>query len=181
MLHGFAPPGTPAPFTVYRNLWAGRQIADAAGVEGLFAARLYHSDGSGGAGARALAAFRLVYEAGAPRRDEPPPFEAGWMIYQWVQGARVEATGAAGAQVRAFTELRTTTGRRTMWLDAAPVRGDRSSLRLPYASGRNGTVTARAWRLVDAAHDAEVVLTEDDVLGGRRIEVDFGTGRISRR
>ncbi|HEX9241766.1 MAG TPA: hypothetical protein VF875_04935 [Anaeromyxobacter sp.] len=174
-LHGFAPPGTPLPFTFRSSLWEGRSWVHGAGSVGEIApARLFYADGAA-RGDRALAAFRLVYEV------SPQPFEDAWKIFQLVPGARVEVTGAAGKRVDVWTELEANSGRRTVWSDVAPVEGGRAVLRLPFATGRNGEVLAHEWTVSDGVHEAKFGLSEEDVLRGRWIDLDLATRRIARR
>jgi hypothetical protein len=146
----------------------------------LVAARLWLWDGQWGdadgrqvaEGPAALEGFRLVGESptiaiwqavGVPR----------FKLFQPVAGARVTVRGAApGAFVWARTRLRTNAGRSVEWATRARADGDGvASIRLPYATGRNGAVEAAPFRLTDGRAGGELSLEERAVMLGEPVEV----------
>lgn len=132
------------------------------------APRLFFFDGTTRPEAPAppLAFARLLHETSAGRREQ-------LKVFGVVAGARVRVSGVEpGGVVRAATTVRTHGGREFEWSSA--VVADASGvavLRLPYATGANGSVEASPWRLRGAGLSATAALGESDVLRGSVVEV----------
>jgi dolichyl-diphosphooligosaccharide--protein glycosyltransferase len=111
--------------------------------------------------------LRLLYET-------PPGRQEQMKLFGVVAGARVRVTGVgAGTLVSASTRLRTNQGRELAWETAAIADGSGTAiLRLPYASGTNGAVTATAWTIRARERVVPLELAEADVVAGRPVNVD---------
>jgi dolichyl-diphosphooligosaccharide--protein glycosyltransferase len=135
----------------------------------LVVSRLYDELGAGlDDGSPALEGFRLV-----DRQDEDTDVPV--RLFEVVPGVTVSLRGGSpGARVSAIVYLRArsggTTWRTSRTLDA---RGE-ATLRLPYATGRNGALGASAFTLTDGTRTRSLALSEEQVVGGARVEVDLG-------
>jgi hypothetical protein len=135
---------------------------------------------------------RLFFLDGLPRPDGPGPSFGGLRllyettpgrkeqikIFGVVAGARIRVVGAApGEPVRGEVQLQTNQRRQLTWRTEAEAGLDGSAeLRLPYATGMNGTVVAGAWRIVGGAREVVLPVAEDDVVLGRTVEVHLAAG-----
>ncbi len=141
----------------------------------LVPARLFFGDGDG------LQGFRLLFEgrAASARRGRRERLE----IFGAVPGARLEASGAVpGVAVRAQGSMRTNQGRRFAWAaEAVADANGRATLRLPYATGMNGTVEAGPWTVTDGSGAATLAVAEDDVLRGAAVAVRLEAAAATAR
>lgn len=171
-LQGFAPTGTPPAI-----LGDVKEALDWRPTERLWALlpmRLYYANGSRCQDGPALDRFRLLSETPATA-PENPPGEDRWMLFEPVEGARVRVTGAR-ATVRAVVSVVTNVDRTFEWsTEAEPDATGVATLRLPYASGPNGAVRARAWRIGDGRSETHLVLHEEDVHTGQAVRVDLAS------
>jgi hypothetical protein len=132
----------------------------------MVAARLYHVAGSATPITKALGGFRLVSESSAPAGAAP------FRLFERVPGARVSIVGARpGAMIVARTWLHVR-GRAVEWRDEARADGvGTAAVRLPYATGANGTILASAWTFSDGVRFQVAAIGEELVSGGGRAEV----------
>jgi hypothetical protein len=176
-----APPGRPPVVaTVVEGLGQERLVIDPSFNE-LVAMRLWLWDGMWGGldgrladdGRLALDAFRLVGESSTPsiwQEVAVPLFK----LFQPVPGLRLVVLTSPGARVEASVRLRTAAGRQETWRTARLADPDgRAALRLPYATGANGEVTADSWQVADGRTVAEVPVLERDVLQGATVELSL--------
>lgn len=135
----------------------------------LVAARLYYETGSASAmNPVALGDYRLVGEVG------PRGGPATARLFEVVKGALVRLRGSRpGRPVVATATITTTLGqfswRATAQSDALGV----ASMRLPFATGRNGTVLASAYVVSDGFDTSALAATDEQVLTGAHLEADL--------
>ncbi|HVP67040.1 MAG TPA: STT3 domain-containing protein [Anaeromyxobacteraceae bacterium] len=135
------------------------------------APRLFYWDGMARPGRNGdpLDRVRLLYET--PSADDQVK------IFGVVEGAQVVITGVPSSiPVLATAEIQSNQGRPFTWARLARVNADGMlEVRLPYATGRNGTVEASPWTIYagDALPPAKLVISESDVLFGSRRTVDL--------
>lgn len=144
-----------------------REIVPLPATLGLVSTRLYVQDGARTASAPALARFRLVAET--PADDDVPAVK----LFERVPGATLRVSGAEpGSPVEAVVEVRTPTQRSFAFEvhETADASGN-AALRVPYASGRNGSVLVSACRVRAASGSADVEVPEDAVTGGGEVPV----------
>lgn len=134
------------------------------------AARLWFHDGLSAPDRPAppLDGLRLIHES-ASRGTE------GIKIFGVVKGARLHVRGGGpGAPVTAEVALVTNRGRHIAWQAQNVAGADGSAeLRVPYATGLNGSVRASTWTVRDASRFVRVVVTEQQVAAGAQVEVDL--------
>lgn len=173
VLHGFAPPGTPAPVAVAEDVISGGKLLETEAFWRLVPVRLYYDDGRALGAQAALDGFRLLAET--PRTSpQNAALEEQWKLFEPVPGARLAVTAAAGATVRAAIEAVSNAGRRFEFATEAIAGADGVAvLRLPYASGENGAVRTGPWRVSDGARAVPLVVHEQDVVRGGRVALDL--------
>jgi hypothetical protein len=90
-----------------------------------------------------------------------------------VEGASLAVSGALpGAVVTTSVTLRTEVGRAFTWATRAVADGSgRVVVRVPYATGLNGTTLAGRYVVSDGVHDRAVPVTADEVATGGRVPV----------
>jgi asparagine N-glycosylation enzyme membrane subunit Stt3 len=173
LLHDYAPAGTPAPFVRTLDGAGGERQGETEAFWSLVPVRLYYDDGRSVDRSPALDGFRLLLESPATSPGNPAQ-EQQVKVFEWVQGARAQVTAPPGALVRASVALVTVTGRALEWMVLA--RADEhgaASLRLPYATGTNGTTQAGPWSLEAAGQRARLDVGETDVVQGRVVAVEL--------
>jgi hypothetical protein len=141
----------------------------------LIATRLHYVDGLPPSGAgEALGTYRLLAESPTVERIADLPPASLYTVFGVVPGARIAFRGAPpGAVVSARTRIQTNAGRVFEWSSEAASGADgRATLRLPYATGRNGLVVAGAYSIADGAHRGTLELDEADVRG-KSMDVDL--------
>jgi len=155
-----------------RSGTAGAQIARNVALDQLdqlVVMRLYESAGSGSEQPerRALDGFRLV--------DEEDHDQVPMRLFEFVPGAIVTVRGGTpGGHVVATVTLVAPFGMEGDWRTVSPVnaRGE-AVVRLPYATGSNGRITAREYVFTDGARGARVSVTEQQVVGGAALAVEL--------
>lgn len=176
---GFAPPGTQPVADVAFDWLEGPTPRPREGFLRMVPSRLYYFDGMSapapGAGqAAALGGFRLLYESLYGESIPGFPRAQLYKVFGVVPGAPVALRGGTpGSIVIARTRVETNQHRVFEW--STWVRLDefgRAALRLPYATGRNGLVTAGPYTLTDGTHQGTLTLDERDVAGATT-EVDL--------
>lgn len=166
VLQAFAAPGAPRALEPGLAPDGRRVSRDTEDFWRLLPNRLYFDDGLATGGGPPLDAFRLLAETPATA-PENAARETQWKLFERVPGARVEVAGAAGP-VRAEVRLVTAAGRHLVWsVVAAPGPDGRARLRLPYATGANGLVTASPWIVDDGVRSVELTVPETEVRAGR--------------
>lgn len=167
--YDFAPAGA-VPLVAGREdyLGRGRSVSALPTYASSLPGRLYVNDG---------APFRSWALAGIPflRLAGETSGQAPYKLFERVEGARILLRGARpGEEVGAYVEIVTAGGRRLQWWSEA--RADNEGLavlRVPYATGRNGSSTASRYviRAGDRIRDVEV--PEAAVIGGALVEARF--------
>jgi hypothetical protein len=143
------------------------EIALSPEVNRLVTSRLFFGDGLATPTSPALTAFRLLDEG---------RFLGTWpvvKVFEFVPGATLRVSGVpAGAPVRAATRVRTRLGR-SLAFEVWAIPGDDgvASLRVPYATGRNGESSASEYDVQSGSRAAVVSVAEDDVVGGGEVAV----------
>jgi hypothetical protein len=181
-LEGLAPPGGAPVLQRGPSAWRIDDLADLPAFRRLVATRLWMWDGMwGGADGRlaevalpAIDAFRLLGEGATLDRWRAVEIPRA-KLFQVVPGARVRVRGARpGARVEARVTLLTDRGRQVTWSTRAPADASgAATLRLPYATGRNGAVLASGWRLSDGPAAVELAVGEQAVLRGEALEASL--------
>lgn len=138
-------------------------------IPSLVVTRLYGAAGSGSDDPAwpGLEGFRLV--------DEEDPDTVPVRLFEVVPGATVAVRGGTpGGRVTATVGLAAPFGGEGAWrtVRALDARGE-AVLRLPYATGPNGRIIARAWVLTDGRRSAALALSEQQVTEGARVTVDL--------
>lgn len=140
----------------------------------LVSVRLHEHDGSEVGSLPALGGFRVLREtlpADAARSSRP-----AYALFGVVPGARLRIVGASpGVTVTALTEVRTNTGRLFLWRTSG--RADESgsvTLRVPYATGLNGSSVAGTYRVYSGVWTRVVGVREEWVLTGAARTVALG-------
>jgi hypothetical protein len=172
-LRAFAP-DKPERAVEERSLEFGSRYAFHPEFFDLVGSRLYFFDGGSRSGASpGMGGFRLLAESQTPNQVLGHVAQAH-KLFGVVPGATLAVRGAApGADVVAALRLRSNVGRDFVWAtrataDAAGV----ARLRVPYATGLNGTVTAGPYGVQVAGQGrVEVAVTEDQVTRGETVEV----------
>ena len=171
----FAPSGTPSLFRLRRDWISGPRLEPLGDVEANVAGRLSEMDGTSrpDRGEGALDAFRLLAETRNGREK----------LFERVEGARLRWTGAApGELVRAVVTVVSNKNRRFTWSTSA--RSDASgegTLRLPYATGKNGAVQASAYALQVGDSSWDLSVPERAVRRGDRLDVSVAAGQQEKR
>ncbi len=174
-LHPFAPAGTPTAIVRVRAGAHGGPVRDTDAFWRMVPNRLYFHDGLASSDGPALDAFRLVWET-PTTSPENPALEERWMLVERVPGARVRVSGARGT-VTATVRVETGAGRRFTWrTEASPDAGGVATLRLPYASGYNGSTRVSEWTLSDGSSATPLVVHDAHVREGRVLELRLGAG-----
>lgn len=157
--------------TVRRDWRAGRVLAEGERYRAMVSYRLHARDGAAGEGLPALGGFRLVGET-APADPAASPRPA-FALFGLVPGAWLTVTGApAGEEVRAEVAVRSNTGRAFTWRAQQRAGPDgRARLRVPYATGANGSSDAGAFEVAAGGRTRIVGVPEAAVLGGAEVPV----------
>ena len=166
-------PGAPVLALEERSLAQGATYAMRPEFFDLVVPRLYFFDGQAqGRAGPALGGFRLLDESGTTVRVMQLEAQA-YKLFGVVEGARLAVRGVApGAAVVAAVSVRTAVGREFLWQTGA--RADAAGtavLRVPYATGPNGTSLATRYRVGDRSHAVEVTVGEAAVTGGAGVAV----------
>lgn len=137
----------------------------------LVAYRLHFHDGAAADGLPALGGFRLLRET-APA-DPAKSVEPAYALFGVVPGARLAVMAITpGIEVAATTRIRTNTAREFTWRTTARAGpGGAAVLRVPYATGENGSVYAGPIEVEAGGARREVAITEEAVVAGRTIAV----------
>lgn len=170
---GFAPPGT-APAVKVTPSWRegrGGEITEA--FWNLIVSRLYFLDGLSRRPGHTLDGYRLLYESPSTVRSW-----AGWSAKQYkvfgvVPGVEVVLHSAPGRTVTAGVQLATNQGRAVDWVTSkvADANGH-VTIRLPYATGRNGAVAARGpYRIADGVQELRLTVAEEQVQAGETVNL----------
>lgn len=159
---------------VTRDLGSGRRLSALPAYPRSVPARFYHRDAVPGEApdGAALARWRMVYEA--PYRGGPP-----LKLFERVAGVAIQVTRAVpGAPVTAEVPVRTNQGRRFTWWTRVPADATGGALlRVPYATGANGAVTAGRLSVRAPALSAEVDLPEAALRDGAALQIALDRGR----
>lgn len=170
-VRGFAPPGAPDVARIEIDAVEGTSIGLRPGLLTLVLSRLAVLDGAATpAGRPPLSRFRLLFES--PVGVHP------FKVFGAVEGARLAVTNAMpGAIVSARVDVTTGTGRTfALTLEAAADAAGRATLRVPYATGANGTSTAGRAVVTDGAGLTTVPIPERAVLDGLEARVALQAG-----
>lgn len=172
-LQSMATSGSVPPVRFTRSRWSGAEAVPTDGYWSLVSTRLFLSEGQPPEGetGRSLGSFRLLWQSpGTPGDD------GHLRIFGVVEGARLVVEGARpGAGVRAAVRL-TRDGASGVWASSAGTTGKGfATLRLPYATGVNGTIHAGEWAVSDGARAVVVSIAEEDVRLGREVRVHLGS------
>lgn len=152
----------------------------------LISYRLHAHDGAAVDGLPALGGFRLLRETRAA--DPASSTRPAYALFGFVPGARLAVTGATpGAEVTASIRVRADTGREFTWRTTA--RADSqgtTALRVPYATGLNGSSVAGRYDVSVGGFTSSVEVPESLVLRGNGVLIAFrspeaATGRTGRR
>jgi asparagine N-glycosylation enzyme membrane subunit Stt3 len=167
--------GAPVWAIEERGLSTGSSYAMRPEIFDLVVSRLYFLDGGSRSGkASALGSYRLLAESPSP--VSVLGFTArAYKLFGVVEGALLSVRGARpGAAVTATLPVATVAGRRFLW--ATSVNADwngAARLRVPYASGVNGTSLAGPVAVGDGERSRVVTLDEARVVGGLEVPVDL--------
>lgn len=176
---GFAALGEELPLNLTRNWRKGSQLNVGRGFMDLVVPRLYYFDGVSrpDEGSPTIESLRLVYEGGSEARVLGTVVRR-YKIFEAVPGAEVRVLSQTGRVVTVETILQTHHGRRFRWQSSKVTGGEGdATLRLPYATGRNGSVSALGPYVVsDGWHETRVSLTEQEIWQGTRLEVALSSG-----
>lgn len=165
------PPGTP-PLAKVRAGWRrGLEIFETELARRRIAYRLYSADGSSTGDLPALVSFRVLRET--EPLDRATSARPGFVLFGVVPGARLSVTGACpGEEVTATTVVRTSTGREFTWRAVGRTEAAGTTvLRVPYATGKNGSSDARAFEVVACSGTRMVDVPEDAVVTGAPVAV----------
>lgn len=151
----------------------GRTLVENDRYRTLVAYRLHFHDGSSAEGFPALGGFRLLRETvpADPDKSVRPAFG----LFGFVPGARLAVTGVSPwEEITATTKVRANTGREFTWRTTARAgaSGD-TVLRVPYATGENGSSVAGPFEVTAGAVKRIVAVPEDRVVSGQTIAVAF--------
>ncbi len=178
-LFGFAPAGTRPAVRLRRHWLRGGYLEVTGPFWALPTSRLYFFDGSGlpHAGAPAMGAFRLLHEGPSVNPTERVD-ESQLKLFGVVPGALLAVENARpSSSIVATVPVRTNQGRDFHWTAFARTDASgRAGMRVPYASGPNGQITAGPYAITDGARTQHVVLSEAQVVAGDEIIVDFSSG-----
>lgn len=158
----------------------GRTMVENDRYRTMVAYRLHVHDGSSADGLPALGGFRLLRESepAAPAESDRPAYA----LFGFVPGARLSVAGAApGGEVAATVAVRANTGREFSWRTTA--RADANGhavLRVPYATGENGSSVAGPCEVATGEAVRAVAVPEDAVVSGRMLEVAFSAPAVAR-
>jgi dolichyl-diphosphooligosaccharide--protein glycosyltransferase len=181
--YGFAPAGTPRPIVSYRNWRTGESATFTPLFWSLVASRLYNFNGVSSDGSSALGAFRLIAESPTSLpRGRTGVYDAAFKAFGVVRGARLAVSGARpGASLFAAAEVTTNQRRSFSFTNSAITDSQgRATLRLPYATGRNGLVQASPWAVSDGEHTAIISISEEQVTRGSDVFLAMTPGAPSR-
>lgn len=164
--------GTAPPVTKAYDSVRGDYIHCDDSFDWLVAARLFYEAGSASpANPIALGVYRLVGEVGP--RGGPPTAR----LFEVVKGALVTLSGAPAAGLVAVTVPVTTPLGEFAWRATAQANAaGEATLRLPFATGRRGTTFTRPYVATDGSRQVGFAATEEQVVGGARLVVDFSQG-----
>jgi asparagine N-glycosylation enzyme membrane subunit Stt3 len=169
---GFAPAGTSSAVRATYEWMRGERLEPTEAFWDLVPVALFRFDGVPRTGARALDGYRLLYESppGNPIKWGP---EGQFKIFGVVPGASLAvAPVPPGTPVAVSVQVHTNQGRAFTWTasDRASATGV-AVLRLPYATGHNGAVTAGPALVSEPSSRQEVVVPATAVEHGERLEV----------
>ena len=172
---GFAPSGTPPAFTERRDAVEGVARGLLPRFWDLAVSRLYYFDGMSSpvsAERLAVGGWRLLCESTATDAELGFAVPA-YRLLGAVPGARLEIEAPVGAM--AAVEIRTNTGRRFTWRTEASAASDGLvRLRVPYATGANGLVTAGACAVFAGGSSSALTLSAQEVERGAVRRLRFG-------
>jgi len=171
--HAFAPPGTPVAVRATRS-WPGLYSVEVTPAYwDLVVTRLFFFDGlSRFERDHALGQYRLIYESAT--LEGQGAAHPAFKLFEVVPGAAVAAAVDPGTRITARAPVFTNQGRTIDWATSAVADATgRAVLRLPYATGRNGEVTASAYEVRAGERQATVTVTERDAVEGRLLPVDL--------
>jgi len=168
-------PGAPAYAFEERDPVTGSRYALRPELFDLVVSRLWFFDGASRAGkAPGLAGYRLLAESRTPVEVLGHRAQA-YKLFGVVEGALLRVRGARpGATVSATVAVETIADRGFLWTGRAVAGADgTAALRVPYASGTNGTSLASACRVEDGVRQRIVTLGEAQVAGGAATDLDL--------
>ncbi len=171
VLSGFGDPPSPEPIAVREDAFDGETREIRSTFWDLVPARLYFGDGAGMGGASSLGGFRLLYEGPPTGRD--PMNQQQFKLFGVVSGARVTVRGAGpSAAVDVAVPVLTNQGRRFEWRAHTIAGADGTvTIRVPYATGRNGFVAAGSVRASDGVSSGAAEIGEQTVREGGGAEL----------
>jgi asparagine N-glycosylation enzyme membrane subunit Stt3 len=166
-------PGTPALAQVRTGWRRGLEVVETEHSRRRIAYRLYSGDGSSTGELPALGSFRLLRETEPIDRKQST--RPGYALFGVVPGARLAVSGACpGEEIAATTVVRTNTGREFTWRATAWVGSSGTAvLRVPYATGRNGSSVARRFEIAACGETRLVNVPEIAVVAGAPVAVAF--------
>jgi asparagine N-glycosylation enzyme membrane subunit Stt3 len=172
----FAPAGAVPVVAEQRDYWGrGRSVLPLPSFEAGIFGRIYANDGAPRqvGGDDGIPFLRLVHET-----SDAHPYK----LFERVEGARVAVRGAEPFEpVAVYVELVTNQRRRLSWSARATAGADGvASLRVPYATGRNGACTATMYVAAAGARRQRFTVGEDAVATGAAVEVPLG-GAVAAR
>jgi len=176
----FAPAGTPELVQLTLDWRAGASVRVLDPFWATAAARLYYRDGMVPAGfeGEALGRYRLVWEStaavgtsagtAAQARDLP-----AFKVFERVPGAVLRLEGLPpGSRASALVELTTADRASRSWRTTVLADWEGVAvLRVPYATGRNGSLLAGAYTVAAGGGVLRVAVGEGEVLGGEALLV----------
>jgi asparagine N-glycosylation enzyme membrane subunit Stt3 len=157
--------------------FAGGKVEFLPGVEDVVTARLFFADGGSTRGAPGLGGFRLVHET--PGIDVVDPLrDARVKLFEVVPGARLVVRGLApGGRATARVGVSTAAGR-TFGFETWAIAGDSGAveLRVPYATGANGTSRAAEYEILTDGVTLHARIPERAVRSGEVMIFDVAVG-----
>ena len=183
-LYPFFGSTAPSPVTFVPDRLNGGEMRVTNTFGSLVVSRLYFQDGSGAARFRspALASYRLLFETPSVRGPSSLS-ERQMKLFGVVRGANVVVEHARPESlVVATVPVVTNQGRPFLWTTVAQSDAmGRATVRIPYATGKNGLVGALACTVSDGVRSAEIALLEKQIAEGENVVADLlVTGNLAR-
>ena len=164
----FAAAGDEPVGELKHSVWKGLTFSPGPSYAGSMANRLHRLDGGppGGVGS-SLSRLRLL------RESEPREGVVELKLYGVVAGASLLVSGAApGTEVSVSARVRSDTGRVFTWSALASAAPDgHVAVRVPYATGPNGSCSAEEYVVSAGARRAAVNVPEGAVVDGSTLAV----------
>jgi dolichyl-diphosphooligosaccharide--protein glycosyltransferase len=129
-------------------------------------AKIHLYDGSG------MGHYRLIYESSTLVGANPPTSTV--KISEYVSGALITGTTEQDQPVGVLLNLTSNQGRKFQYFNIGAPNGTRYEIRVPYATEkRYDTHAVDSYLVFSGGKSVRVNVSENDVLEGRPVEVDF--------